>query len=92
MSVCWSCSKEYEAPDLITRESECPHCAAFLRSCRNCEFYDVSANNMCREPQADLQGDKEVANACDYFRAAKSVRGEGRKKNSKDDFNSLFKD
>ena len=92
MSTCWSCGKEYEAPDLITRESECPHCAAFLRCCRNCEFYDPSAHNQCREPQAELQSDKEVANACDYFRAAKSVRNEGRPKKSKSDFDSLFKD
>jgi len=92
MAICWNCGREYEAPDLITRESECPRCAAFLRSCRNCEFYDVRAHNQCREPQAELQGDKEAANACDYFQAAKSVRGEGQKTKSKNDFDSLFKD
>jgi hypothetical protein len=92
MATCWSCGKEYAAPDLITRESECPDCAAFLRCCRNCEFYDPSAHNECHESQAELQSDKEVANACDYFRAAKSVRGEGRRKKSKSDFDSLFKD
>ena len=92
MAVCWNCGKNYEPPDLITRESECPHCAAFLRCCRNCEFYDVSAHNQCREPQADLQGDKQVANACDYFREAKNVRGGEQKKKSKSDFDSLFKD
>ena len=92
MAICWSCAKEYETPDLITRESECPHCAAFLRCCRNCEFYDRPARNMCREPQAELQPEKEIANACDYFRAAKSVRGGDQSKKSKSDFDSLFKD
>ena len=92
MAVCWSCRKEYETPDLVTRESECPHCAAFLRCCRNCEFYDVTARNMCREPQAELQAEKEIANACDYFRPAKSVRGEGQSKKTKSDFDSLFKE
>ena len=86
MPTCWNCGKTYDAPDLITRETECPHCAAFLRSCRNCDFYDTLAHNECREPQADLQPDKERANACDYFRAAKSVRAGGKKAKGKSDW------
>ena len=92
MAICWNCDREYETADLVTRESECPHCAAYLRCCRNCEFYDRSARNMCREPQAELQSEKEVANACDYFRVAKNVRGGSQSKKSKSDFDSLFKD
>lgn len=92
MATCWNCGKTYDAPDLITRETECPHCAAFLRSCRNCEFYDPLAHNECREPQAELQPDKERANACDYFRAAKAVRAGGKKAKGKGDFDALFKD
>jgi hypothetical protein len=47
--------------------------------------------NDCREPQADLQPDKEVANACDYFRVAKEVTPKGKGGKSKSDFDSLFK-
>ena len=91
MAQCWNCGRTYEAPDRVTRESECPHCAAYLRTCRNCQFYDVNAPNQCREPQADLQADKEVANACDYFRALGTGKAGGPKK-SKGDLDSLFKE
>lgn len=93
MAHCWNCGEEYETPDLITRESECPHCAAYLRCCRNCEFYDPAAHNACREPQAELVADKEIANACDYFRdrGTHSPTPGGPKK-SKRDFDDLFKD
>ena len=90
MPECWSCGKSYEAEGPIVRASECPHCAAWLRSCRNCHFYDQYAPNKCREPQADLQADKEAANACDYFRAA-GIGKSGTPKKSKGDFDSLFK-
>jgi len=91
MARCWNCGREYEAEDKITRASECPHCAAWLRCCKNCQFYDLHAPNQCREPQADLQSDKEAANACDYFRAA-GVAGSPAPKKGKTDFDSLFKD
>jgi len=92
MATCWNCSKTYEQPDLITRTSECPHCAAYLRCCRNCEFYKPGMRNDCREPQADLQPDKEVANACDYFRVATMITPKTKGGKSKSDFDSLFKD
>ena len=91
MAICWSCGAEFEQPDLITRESECPSCAAYLRCCRNCEFYDLNAHNQCRETQAELQGDKEVANSCDYFRAAIDPKRVGNRM-SKRDIGGLFKD
>ncbi len=92
MATCWACGRTYDEPDLITRTSECPHCAAYLRCCRNCEFYRPGIRNDCREPQAELQPDKEVANACDYFRAAKRASKDESKKKSKSDFDGLFKD
>ncbi|MBI3871931.1 MAG: hypothetical protein HY304_02505 [candidate division Zixibacteria bacterium] len=91
MAKCWNCGRTYEPPDKITRESECPHCAAYLRCCRNCGFYDVHAPNQCREPSADLQPDKEAANACDYFRPGSASGGSAPKK-GRGDFDSLFKD
>lgn len=92
MAICWNCSKSYEPPDLVTRATECPHCAAYLRCCRNCEFYQPGLRNDCREPQADLQPDKEVANACDYFRVATQIKPKGKGGKSKSDFDSLFGD
>ncbi len=93
MATCWSCQKRYDVPDLVTRESECPHCAAYLRCCRGCQFYDPNAHNQCREPQAELVSDKEVANTCDYFRLAEepSAAG-GTPQKTKKDLDDLFKD
>jgi hypothetical protein len=49
------------------RRSECPRCAASLRCCRQCRFYERGAGKDCREPQADEVVDKEQSNFCDYF-------------------------
>ena len=91
MAICWSCGGNYELPDGLMRASECPHCTAYLRCCRNCDFYDENAHNQCRETQAGLQGDKEAANSCDYFRAAREVKPVSSGK-PRADFGSLFKD
>jgi hypothetical protein len=91
MAVCWNCGQSYDPPDPITRESECPCCAAYLRCCRNCTFYEPGTHNDCREPQAELQPDKEVANACDYFRAADVPKNSGGGK-PKRDIRDLFND
>jgi hypothetical protein len=48
--------------------------------------------NDCREPQAELQADKDVANACDYFRVATQIKPKDKGGKSKSDFDSLFKD
>ncbi len=41
----------------------------------NCAFYDPSAYNACREPQAERVLDKDRANRCDYFAPAREGRG-----------------
>jgi hypothetical protein len=91
MAECWSCGESYEIQGKVTRDQECSRCAAWLRCCRNCTFFDEFAPNQCREPQAELQPDKEAANACDYFRP--SGRGPSTKgPKSKGDFDGLFRD
>ena len=93
MAKCWNCGEDFDLPDLVTRESECPHCASYLRTCRGCGFYDPAAQNQCREPQAELVADKEVANSCDYYRVTEFPRtaGGGRRK-TRQDLDNLFKD
>ena len=90
MAVCWNCGRSYEVEDKIMRDTECPHCAAWLRCCKNCAFYAVGLPNDCREPQADLVGDKEIANTCDYFRAT-GTGPASRGQKTKGDFDGLFK-
>lgn len=64
---CWSCRKAVEVGDRIGRTEECPHCYADLRCCEMCSFYDTSASQACREPQADMVLKKDKSNFCDYF-------------------------
>ena len=66
---CWSCGGSLaNVPLPFGRRAECPHCEAFLRCCRECDFYDTGASKSCRETSADEVVDKEQANFCDYFR------------------------
>lgn len=64
---CFFCHKDIEITDRIGRRETCPHCGLDLHICRNCEFYDSTAYNECREPQAERVVDKEKSNFCDYF-------------------------
>jgi hypothetical protein len=42
--------------------------------CLNCEFYEPTYNNQCRETQAARVVDKDRANFCDYFAPLKGAR------------------
>lgn len=94
--ACHSCGKELSFEDgaLISRSEECPHCAASVRCCVMCRFYDPSAYNNCREPVAERILDSTKANYCDYFKLA-SGGGEGGTNDNEsllDAANKLFKD
>lgn len=82
---CAICKKDVEIGDKVYFRDECPHCAADLHVCKNCDFYDPYAAKECREPNAELVTDKERANYCDYFRpssghAATDTKAEEAKK------------
>ncbi|MHB1845894.1 MAG: hypothetical protein ACYCWW_13795 [Deltaproteobacteria bacterium] len=51
----------------IGRRDQCGDCGSDLHSCAQCRFYDPSASNQCREPQAERVQDKERSNYCEYF-------------------------
>lgn len=72
--ICFFCHKELQITDRIGRQETCPHCGNDLHICKNCEFYDTSAYNECREPQAERVADKEKSNFCDYFVFGRSDR------------------
>lgn len=67
MRLCHRCGKEFDGVDKISRTATCPHCGAYLHSCRNCDFYDPHAHNQCREPQSEYVSDRKKANFCDFF-------------------------
>ena len=71
---CWHCSHEI-ASNKFYRLDSCDHCGRDTHVCKNCEHYDVSFNNLCRESSADRVVEKESSNFCDFFKA--STRGPG---------------
>lgn len=67
---CWHCGQRLSGAD-YARENRCPSCARATHSCRNCRFYAPGKPNECFEPLVERVVDKEGANFCDYFKAAK---------------------
>ncbi|HJZ85634.1 MAG TPA: hypothetical protein VKN99_10715 [Polyangia bacterium] len=68
---CWKCGNELvfevKVGVKVGRGDECPHCRADLHVCKNCNLYDPSLHNQCREPEAAFIRDREAANFCPHF-------------------------
>jgi hypothetical protein len=92
---CFSCNSKTElsAGTRVGFRDECESCGSDLHVCLNCSFYDVSAYNECREPNAERLLDRDRANRCDYFSASEASSGGGNKSGSKtqSDLEALFK-
>lgn len=88
---CFSCKTITETERVGFRE-ECEKCGADLHVCKNCEFYDETAYNECKEPSADRIVEKERSNLCDFFSPSGTAGGS---ENKKDDLmaaaEALFK-
>jgi hypothetical protein len=65
---CQACGTAIDLPEPIGRRETCPSCDADLHACVQCTFYDPSAPNQCREPEADRVLSKDQANFCELFR------------------------
>ncbi len=68
--TCYHCGTTIQFDPPLARSAVCEKCSSYLHCCRNCRFYDPLAPNECREPQAELVRDKEMANFCDFFEPA----------------------
>lgn len=64
---CFKCGSKIKVMDRVGRRDECASCRSDVHVCKNCEFYDPSSYNECRESSADVVQEKERANFCDYF-------------------------
>lgn len=68
---CHKCSSELEfvvkVGVKVGRQDICPHCRTDLHVCKNCELYDPSVHNQCREIHAEFIKDREAANFCNHF-------------------------
>ena len=65
--VCHRCGRDIGPVEQVGRRDACLHCGTDLHCCLNCRFHDPHCHNQCREPQAELQVDKEAGNFCEYF-------------------------
>ena len=92
---CVFCDKEVSVNGPIGRRETCPHCNRDLRCCKQCDFYDPSAYNECREVSAERIVEKERSNFCDYYAprgAEKKPQGNmNRTQQAKDALEALFK-
>ena len=68
---CWSCGNEQifevKVGIKVGRRDSCPHCGTDLHVCKNCQHYEPSVHNQCREPEAAFIRDREVSNFCTHF-------------------------
>lgn len=66
----------------LNRSEQCPACKEDLKTCRNCEFYDSSAQWECREHISEPVLEKSKANFCDFFRLGNKLHSEDKKKDN----------
>ena len=64
---CHRCKKELLFEVKLQRADTCPHCGVHLQCCKNCEHWDMSAHNQCKEHIAEYIPDREKANFCTFF-------------------------
>ena len=93
--LCHACKKDIKVEGFVSRTDDCPNCGADIHACLNCEQYDPSAHNRCREPQSEWVTDREKANFCDFFAPNKKTAtgrqaGAG-EKDVRSAFDNLFK-
>jgi hypothetical protein len=88
--VCFHCQKISKVNGLVGRKDECAYCRSDLHCCRNCEHYDRTAYNECREPSADVVKEKERSNFCDYFKPGMGKPAEDNRARMKAAADALF--
>jgi hypothetical protein len=65
--TCHACGHQQSLPSPPGRRDECPKCRADLHVCKNCQHYESTAYNECREPVAERVQEKDRSNFCDHF-------------------------
>ena len=70
---CWKCGAEISASE-YGRSDSCSRCRNDTRCCRNCQLYDRTVHNECREPAAERVLDKDRSNFCEFFKPGRPKR------------------
>ena len=92
MAACHRCGAAFPTAGKPSRQDACPSCNAWLRSCRNCEFFSPKHKNDCLEPHVEPVADKDQANFCEYYAPNKRTGSAAtpRSAPAKDSFDALF--
>lgn len=92
--TCFSCQHKNEVFDKVGFRADCEKCGCDLHCCKNCNFYDSSVYNSCKETSADFVQEKERGNFCDFYEPNQKGLG-GKAAPTKDDLKAkaeaLFK-
>jgi len=64
---CHQCGAPWTFREQPGRSETCPECRTDLRVCLNCNFYERSAAQQCRERRAEPVADKDKGNFCEFF-------------------------
>jgi len=75
---CALCGTIVPPPVDIQYESQCAKCKADLHSCKNCRYFDTSAQFECTQPIAERITKKDLRNKCEFFTARTSIERETR--------------
>ena len=75
--LCYHCGKEVKLEHKVSFREQCSYCCQDLHICKNCQFYDESAYNECRESSAEPVREKERNNHCEYFVPSSPSAGVG---------------
>ncbi len=68
MPGCGKCGSRLDVMfNQVGRRDLCPECGAELHACVHCRHYDQTVAKECKEPFAEVPGDKESANFCDLY-------------------------
>ncbi|MBI5489409.1 MAG: hypothetical protein HY905_18900 [Deltaproteobacteria bacterium] len=88
---CHKCSGKLEFEVKMMRTDVCPHCAADMHVCKNCEYWDPGEHNQCREKIAEYVADRERTNYCSYFTFKSGERTKLDKAAVRQKLDALFK-
>lgn len=89
---CKVCGTENPSENL-TPDASCTSCGADLHTCTHCTYFDTSAINQCRDPEAERVAAKAKGNECGNFkpRQAREFKKEtDSPRDAKSAFDALF--
>jgi len=80
MAGCGNCGRTLDiVGNQVGRRDVCPDCESELHACIHCRHYDPSVAKQCKEPFAEVPGDKESANFCELFQIGEGGQGHQKK-------------